>query len=128
MRYNPLFRNKLYICESLSGDGTFISARIRLLAGHPVFAGHFPGNPVLPGVCIIQIINEILSMAENRELHLVKAGGIKYISFIRPDEHPRFDVEIQCKNPGQDTIYCSARVFDGDTIFCTLKGEYALIP
>ena len=26
---------------------------------HDVFKGHFPGNPIMPGVCMIQIIKEL---------------------------------------------------------------------
>lgn len=29
-------------------------------AGHKIFEGHFPGQPVLPGVCQIQLIKELL--------------------------------------------------------------------
>ena len=31
-----------------------LAFRVRLDAAHPVYAGHFPGNPVLPGVCTLQ--------------------------------------------------------------------------
>ena len=30
--------------------------RVRLDASHPVYRGHFPGHPVLPGVCTLQLV------------------------------------------------------------------------
>ena len=32
--------------------------RVRLDASHPVYRGHFPGHPVLPGVCTLQLVRE----------------------------------------------------------------------
>ena len=30
--------------------------RVRLDASHQVFRGHFPGHPMLPGVCTLQLV------------------------------------------------------------------------
>lgn len=43
----------------LSAEDRF-TFRVRLDAAHPIYAGHFPGNPVLPGVCTLQIVRECL--------------------------------------------------------------------
>ena len=40
------------------GEGKYI-CRITLNPAHPIFAGHFPGNPITPGVCMLQIIKEL---------------------------------------------------------------------
>lgn len=43
-----------------------LAFRVRLDAAHPVYAGHFPGNPVLPGVCTLQIVRECLERGTGR--------------------------------------------------------------
>ena len=42
-----------------------LAFRVRLDAAHPVYAGHFPGNPVLPGVCTLQIVGSVWSAARD---------------------------------------------------------------
>jgi len=34
-------------------------AMILINEEHEVFQGHFPGNPIMPGVCMMQIIKEL---------------------------------------------------------------------
>ena len=40
--------------------------RVRLDASHPVYRGHFPGHPVLPGVCPLQPDRESLNRGTGR--------------------------------------------------------------
>ena len=35
-------------------------------AGHAIYAAHFPGNPVTPGVCIIQTVKELAERSIGR--------------------------------------------------------------
>jgi len=36
-------------------DAGILNSRIALNKDHPVFEGHFPGNPILPGVCTVKM-------------------------------------------------------------------------
>jgi 3-hydroxymyristoyl/3-hydroxydecanoyl-(acyl carrier protein) dehydratase len=50
-------------------------------AQQPVFAGHFPGNPIMPGVLVLGFLKSLLAE------HLVKPVQIAYIKrqkFMRP--------------------------------------------
>jgi 3-hydroxymyristoyl/3-hydroxydecanoyl-(acyl carrier protein) dehydratase len=61
-------------------------AILRINWGHPIFEGHFPGRPVVPGACLLQIVKELVSMALDSEVRLTRADQIKFISMIGPDE------------------------------------------
>jgi 3-hydroxymyristoyl/3-hydroxydecanoyl-(acyl carrier protein) dehydratase len=53
---------------------------------HPALAGHFPGNPVVPGVVIL---NELVQAAEawlHWTGHPVSVTSIKFMRLLRPNE------------------------------------------
>jgi 3-hydroxyacyl-[acyl-carrier-protein] dehydratase len=120
-----MLMNKLYTVQSTQKDEAgMIRATVRLNAGHPVFEGHFPGNPILPGVCTVQIVKELLEMAFKKELMLEKAGNIKYLGFVSPVSTPEvlFDLVINENETGG--MVCSASVSAGGNVVCSFKGEY----
>lgn len=118
--------NKLYVLSSLelSEEQDKITAYILLNREHPVFEGHFPGNPILPGVCTVQIIREILEMSLGKDLLLTRAGNIKYLGFINPVTTSEIHFDLVLKNPETGPLSCSALVSAGGTTLCSFKGEY----
>jgi 3-hydroxyacyl-[acyl-carrier-protein] dehydratase len=65
------------------GDGTLI-ARVHLRFPHPIFDGHFPGRPVLPGACLVQLVEELVASVAGAKVRLVRAGPVKFITMIDP--------------------------------------------
>ena len=45
-----LLDNFYTILSSESSDSTIWTIQVKLNPGHPVYQGHFPGHPVVPGV------------------------------------------------------------------------------
>jgi len=116
--------NSLYVVENIETGDKSVTATIRLNEKHDIFSGHFPDNPVLPGVCTVQIIQELLSETSGSELHLTRAATIKYLSFINPLVNNTVMVEIKYKPSGEDHISCNARVYYDTISFCSFKGEF----
>ena len=59
-------------------------AVIEINPAHEIFAGHFPGTPVVPGVCMMQIVKEILEDLLAKDIRLIKADHIKFLTVINP--------------------------------------------
>ncbi len=118
--------NKLYTIRRLDAnqDGSGFTAEIDLDAGHPLFEGHFPGNPILPGVCTVQIIKEVLEQSIHRTLRMSKAGNIKYLGFVNPVTMPVLTFQLQTKSGDAGNISCSAIVSSGGVSVCSFKGEF----
>jgi len=61
---------------------------IRLNADHFIYQAHFPGHPVTPGICIAQIIGELLERAMGKTLELTRVANLKFTGVIEPDKTP----------------------------------------
>ncbi len=121
-----MLMNNFYTVPSfeVSSSKDKVTARISLNSEHAVFEGHFPGNPILPGVCTVQIALELLEKLTGRELRLANAGNIKYLGFVNPLTMPDLIFELAIAQAGESSIHCSTAVSAGDTRICTFKGEY----
>lgn len=121
--------NKLYSLTSIEADdgNENITALIRLHPDHPVFEGHFPGNPILPGVCTLQICKELLETATGKELMLIRSGNIKYLGFVSPVTNPEMQFDLGIKESVTDGFTCSFSVTAGGNTVCSFKGTYRIL-
>jgi 3-hydroxyacyl-[acyl-carrier-protein] dehydratase len=121
MLIDNLFRIQSFICGN---NNESLTASIILNPDHPVFKGHFPGNPILPGVCTLQIAKELLEKLTGMELMLLKANSIKYLGFVNPLTHPVVNFTLTLNQGNPNTIQCSATVTAEGSSVCSFKGEY----
>ena len=73
-----------FIIKTLQTEDNAASALLEFNTGHPIFKGHFPGQPVVPGACLLQIVKEVMQTITGMELQLKKAHQIKFLSIIDP--------------------------------------------
>lgn len=85
--------------SGLSVTGTAITAAARVDAASRWYEGHFPGQPILPGMAIIALVKEAIVAAECREGSVVTIAGLSRVRFrlpVRPGE----TMEIRITRPG----------------------------
>jgi len=78
--------NDFYTIEQKMQRDLELEFRLRLNREHFIYRAHFPGNPIMPGVCIIQMCQELLELHTGKQLALKKAANVKFLSVIKPDE------------------------------------------
>ena len=61
---------------------------IALRPDSPVYAGHFPGFPVTPGVALLTIVRELLESRLHKSLTLSSADDVKFLRPLTPDNNP----------------------------------------
>jgi 3-hydroxyacyl-[acyl-carrier-protein] dehydratase len=101
-----------------------IRATIRLNAEHEIFAGHFPENPVTPGVASVQMISEILGFYLKKELFLESASNIKYTAMIKPEITPEPIFEIKFEKINENRLKSTATVFKNEIVFLKFSGIF----
>jgi 3-hydroxyacyl-[acyl-carrier-protein] dehydratase len=121
--------NDLYTIKRIhrEDNSNKLSILIRLNPSHEIFTGHFPGNPILPGVCIVQILKEILMDQLNKKLILNYASSIKYLSFINPEVNSIINFDVELKEMGNDNFFCNAFLYFESLVFCRFKGYFKVI-
>ena len=72
-----------------------ITANVTFSEDNFFFKGHFPGNPVMPGVCMIQIIKEITEKIVNKTLFMQSASNIKFMAIINPFVTPELELQLE---------------------------------
>ncbi len=118
-----MLRNDLFSIEQLECKDNVLRAFISLEAEHPVFKGHFPGNPVTPGVVQIQIVKELLEVHFDKKLYLDSIGRCKFLSVLNPNENRRLEVKITIKN-AENSLDVNASGQNSQATFFKFNASY----
>ena len=78
---------ELYSIQSFAEADGRVEAFVKLNREHAVFKGHFPENPIMPGVCSIQLVKELTEKALNKKLFLSVVSNVKFMSIINPEKN-----------------------------------------
>ena len=120
-----LLKDFYTIIELDSSDKENVKAIIDLNKEHEIYEGHFPGNPVVPGVCLTQLIKEIMETVENMELSLVYADNIKFMAVVNPEINNRLQIDLKVKyDTEQELIKVNSVTHFNDQIFYKFKGNF----
>ena len=119
-----LLNNFYKILELHSEDGEIIKAKIEINSNHEIFSGHFPNNPIVPGVCLIQIVKETLSKHLGKELTLAEGKNIKFTAVVNPNEYKQLEVEHILKSTENGIFRVNSKIFNLDTIFLKFQGSF----
>lgn len=94
-------------------------AQVRLLRESPVYAAHFPGYPVTPGVTLVQMALELM------DCRLTGVKNIKFLVPVRPsDTEPTF-LRYRWKYPAPGRAEVEVLLADGTTLCARMSLEIA---
>jgi len=113
-----MLKNDLYIIKNISGTGSSLEAVIELNEKHKIFEGHFPGQPVLPGACMLQITRELLETFLEKTLQLVQADDIRFSAMVDPITNKELRFSIQYKLAEIQYININAKILKPDDVVC----------
>ena len=97
---------------------------LELNPAHPVYEGHFSGNPVVPGVCQVQMISELISVIKGSALRLMHADNVKFLSLMVPDKNRVIDADIRVRTAENGEISANATLQEGEIVFIKFKGLF----
>lgn len=81
-----LLKDTFYTIHSINSENNSHQVEVKIDGCHPIFEGHFPGQPVVPGVCTIQMIKECLCELLGKSVRYTAIPSCKFTSFIIPSD------------------------------------------
>ncbi|NQU63491.1 MAG: hypothetical protein HQ517_04295 [SAR324 cluster bacterium] len=120
-----MLKDRFYkICRITEKSEFSTCLGITLNPDHPVYQGHFPANPVTPGVCMIQMVKEVVSDHLQREILLTKARQIKFLNLLTPDPAVVLEMAVKMKKATLSSVHVTAQISDEKRIFFKFSGFF----
>ncbi len=115
-----LEQNFYSIIEFVDSEGV-INAQIELNPNHEIFKGHFPNQPIVPGVCMIQIIKELFATNRSQNYSLLKSSQIKFLKLLIPKEKETVRVSITHSKQNDNGYLINATISNSDGVILKLS-------
>jgi 3-hydroxyacyl-[acyl-carrier-protein] dehydratase len=118
--------NTFYTLRKQESENGKVTALISFNPSHPIFEGHFPGHPVVPGVCMMQILREVMEIEVGQKLRITLGDNLKFLSIINPEEHHEVEVILSYSSV-DSSLNVNATLQAGTVIFFKFKGTFQKI-
>ena len=118
-----MLKNNLYTLSDIIFEDGDLRTFVKLNPSHPIFEGHFPGNPILPGASIVQLIKDVLETHLNISLQLTKAQDIKFLASIIPSQGKLIQLQIKLTHT-DELFHAAATIFEDDKLLAKFKGDF----
>lgn len=119
--------NDFYSVQSLAHEGQTASATVELNKEHAIFSGHFPNNPVVPGVCLMTMVKETLERVIDRPLLLKEAKTVKFLGVVNPQSNLQLQISSSYTLLDDGAIKTNSTITAGDMVCCKINAVYVAI-
>lgn len=90
--------NLYRILSMTEGEGSCTFC-IELNPEHWIKECHFPGNPVVPGVFLLQMTTELLEEKMGYKLFINGIKNVKFINLMSPESNPEISIKLSGITP-----------------------------
>ena len=92
---------------------------VEMMPEHPIYAGHFPQQAVVPGVCTLTIIKEVIGKILSRKVIFSAIKDCKYISALIPQPNLHIKIDLTLGDEGK--VVCVVERSDNQQAVLKLK-------
>jgi 3-hydroxyacyl-[acyl-carrier-protein] dehydratase len=121
-----MLQNDFFFIRSMDAGAGAINAVLALNPAHRIFEGHFPGQPVVPGVCMVQMIKEILETVTGAETRLIQADHLKFLTMINPLITETIRAALKYTTGENGEIAVAASLLNDNTIYFKCKALFRI--
>lgn len=120
------------VIEELDTDEGTIVVRSEVPAQSPIFEGHFPGSPLVPGVLLIETMAQaagfmLLTRLKFEQMpFLANVETAKLRTFVEPSDVLRIEAELE--HDGSGYSVAKARIFREGKKVCDAQLMFRIMP
>ena len=111
-----------YTIRSYEAAESSLKAVLEFNPAHAIFKGHFPGVPVVPGVCMMQIVKEMFEKHSQQTVRLSKVALMKFLRLINPLQNPTVRIELLYSSIDAESYQVTASLLDDGAVYFKFKG------
>ncbi len=105
-----------YVLKNLNQtDSKEISADIQVPRDSTWFSGHFPGDPILPGIAQLGMVFDAIRQLGNQNIKISSINRVRFKQIIRPDDHLEIIV-VPRENYAESYSF---RIMVGEKLVCS---------
>ena len=108
-------------------NGNELTVTLTINKDHGIFEGHFPGQPVVPGVCMMQMILELMELVTGKRLKLLTAHDMKFLAVINPQVNNSVITTLKYTEDEGGTFSATATIFCDETVHFKFKGQFGFL-
>ena len=120
-----MLQGDFFTIGNIEITGFNIKATLVINASHKIFNGHFPGQPVVPGVCMLQMVKEIMEQVTEKKTDLIKSSEIKFLAVIDPSQNNNISASLKYTIDDNQNIIVAAALFKDELIHFKFKGLFS---
>lgn len=120
-----LFKDEFYTINGSSQEDDTTTFNVEISKSHSIFKGHFPGNPVTPGVAQMEMVKELVSESTNENAKLVSMGNCKFLAILNPEENAIVDVVLKINETEENQLKVSAVIKNSEKAFLKMTALYS---
>ena len=103
-------KDSLYHITRQQAEDMPLQYEVLLDEQHFIYKAHFPEEPITPGVCIIQIAEELLEYYLQQDYEIQQVKNVKFLSVLSPKQTPRVTYIFDKLTISEDTKTCKVLV------------------
>ncbi len=84
----------LYQVDTLTSKEGEVRAALIVDKDSPALKGHFPGQPILPGMYLLQMVKQVFSRVLERPIFMPRAKEMKFIKLISCSSDANIEIVI----------------------------------
>lgn len=116
--------NNFFILENIEILEDQIIGKILIDANHEILKGHFPQQALVPGVCMLEMLKELLQKHFDKKLMMTESSVIKFLTMFSIPQYTRATFYIDSKILDNGNYSIQASLKNEEHIFLKFKGIF----